>query len=253
MPHTPEAQRAAAVRKLTSELYLLQDRMNQAIDEITRLLHGVDASSVGSGALVGVSQSQDGAIERTLRPSALSQPLPSVFVDNPPTGFLVGVNGECKFFSDYRNGQLQLVQVPAHRGTDERYALLINYASFDASYLSLVHDARALLADLPPGRLRVTLAVEYRSEPPVKLHAKFAFKVGDHWGEHHLQLKGTRVLVDTFEVPMIDPATIEALDFHLIFSPGGRGCIELHRATFSVSLLPNAEHASPDDVFENAH
>jgi hypothetical protein len=42
MSNPSEAQRIAAVRKLTSELYVLQDRMNQTIDQITGLLHGAE-------------------------------------------------------------------------------------------------------------------------------------------------------------------------------------------------------------------
>ena len=51
---------------------------------------------------------------------------------------------------------------------------------------------------------------------------------------------------------MVDPSTIEALDFHLIFSPGARGCIEIHRATFTVSVQPAAETSLPH-VFESAN
>ncbi len=250
MSNTPEAQRLSAIRKLTSELYVLQDRMNQTIDHITGLLHGADL-----GELLPVSPAAsltaDGALEAVLRPSALVQPLPAVFVDNPGNGFVLGVGGECKLFSDYKNGHLQVVQVPATRGSDARFGIILNYANFDATFISLVFDARTLLAGLPAGRLRVSMAVECRSEPQTRLHAKFAFKVNDVWGEHHLQLKGGRVLVDTFEVPMIDPAMISGLDFHLIFSPGGRGSIELQRTSFTVSVVPAVDTAAAH-VFEGA-
>ena len=251
MSNTPEAQRLAAVRKLTSELYMLQDRMNQTIDQITGLLHGADLGSIvaqGPSALV----TSEGAVEQVLVPSALQLPLPAVYVNDPASGFVVGTGGECKLFSDYKNGHLQLVQVPAQRGSDARFGIVLNYANFDASFLSLVYDARSLLKGLPAGKLRVSMAIECRSEPQARLHAKFAFRVGEHWGEHQMQLKGGRVLVDSFEVPMVDPSTIEALDFHLIFSPGARGCIEIHRATFTVSVQPVAETALPH-VFESAN
>ena len=246
MSNSSEAQRIAAVRKLTSELYVLQDRMNQTIDQITGLLHGSELSSLVPIPLPP-ARTPDGALEHSLSPTALALPLPQVYVNNPPSGSLVGQ--EAKLFSDYKNGQLQLVQVPASRGSDARFALVLNYANFDASYLSLVFDARKLLEDLPAGKLRISMALEARSDPQVKLHAKFAFKVGEHWGEHHMAPKGTRVQVDSFEVPMIDPTIVEALDFHLIFTPQTRGCIELHRVTFSVSVTPVAENASAN-VFE---
>jgi hypothetical protein len=251
MSNTTEAQRLAAVRKLTSELYVLQDRMNQTIDQITCLLHGADLGEMLPVA-TAATQAPDGAIENVLRPSAMALPLPSVFVDNPANGFLLGPGGECKLYSDYKNGQLQLVQVPASRGSDARFGVVLNYANFDATFLSLVYDARTLLKGLPAGRLRVSMAIECHSDPQVRLHAKFAFKVGEHWGEHQMQLKGGRVLVDSFEVPMVDPSMIEALDFHLIFSPQGRGCIELRRATFTASVVPSVEAATPG-VFESAH
>lgn len=241
-----EAQRIAAVRKLTSELYVLQDRMNQTIDQITGLLHGSDI-----GALLpipeGATRTADGALGHTMTPTALALPLPQVYVNNPGNGTLVGE--ECKLYSDYKNGSLQMVQVPASRGSDARFAIVLNYANFDASYLSLVFDARQLLRDLPAGKLRISMAIETRSDPQIKLHAKFAFKVGEHWGEHHMSPKGGRVQVDTFEVPMIDPAIVEALDFHLIFSPQTRGCIEIHRVTFSVAVVPAVDTASAN-VFE---
>jgi hypothetical protein len=251
MSNTPEAQRIAAVRKLTSELYVLQDRMNQTVDQITSLLHGADLGQMMPLASAA-TQAADGALEHVLRPSAMSLPLPSVFVNNPPSGFALGSGGECKLYGDYKNGQLQVVQVPASRGSDARFGIVFNYANFDATFMSLVYDARSLLAGLPVGKLRVSMAIEYKSEPQAKLHAKFAFKIGENWGEHQMQLKGGRVLVDSFEVPMVDPTRIEALDFHLIFSPGGRGCIELHRATFTVSVVPSAEAVTPQ-VFESAN
>jgi len=241
-----EAQRVAAVRKLTSELYVLQDRMNQTIDQITGLLHGSDV-----GALLPIPQSAsrtaDGALEHGMTPSALALPLPQVYVNNPASGSLVGE--DCKLFSDYKNGSLQLVQVPASRGSDARFAIVLNYANFDASFLSLVFDARQLLRDMPAGKLRISMALESRCDPQVKLHAKFAFKVGEHWGEHHMSPKGGRVQVDSFEVPMIDPSIVEALDFHLIFTPQSRGCIELHRVTFTVAVVPAVDTASAN-VFE---
>ena len=241
-----EAQRIAAVRKLTSELYVLQDRMNQTIDQITGLLHGSDI-----GALLPIpedaTRTADGALGHTMTPTALALPLPQVYVNNPGSGALVGE--ECKLYSDYKNGSLQMVQVPASRGSDARFAIVLNYANFDASYLSLVFDARQLLRDLPAGKLRISMAIETRSDPQIKLHSKFAFKVGEHWGEHHMAPKGGRVQVDTFEVPMIDPSIVEALDFHLIFSPQTRGCIEIHRVTFSVAVVPAVDTASAN-VFE---
>jgi len=139
--------------------------------------------------------------------------------------------------------------VPASRGSDSRFGIVLNYANFDATYLSLVFDARKLLEDLPAGKLRISMALETRADPQVKLHAKFAFKVGEHWGEHQMAPKGTRVQVDSFEVPMIDPTVVEALDFHLIFTPQTRGCIELHRVTFSVAVTPAVE-SSAANVFE---
>jgi hypothetical protein len=246
MSNPSEAQRIAAVRKLTSELYVLQDRMNQTIDQITSLLHGSDVGALLPVPL-GASRTADGALEHSLTPSALALPLPQVYVNNPGNGTLIG--NECKLFSDYKNGSLQLVQVPASRGSDARFAIVLNYANFDASYLSLVFDARQLLRDLPAGKLRISMALETRSDPQIKLHAKFAFKVGEHWGEHQMAPKGGRVQVDSFEVPMIDPTIVEALDFHLIFSPQTRGCIELHRVTFSVAVMPAVDTASAN-VFE---
>ena len=246
MSNSSEAQRVAAVRKLTSELYVLQDRMNQTIDQITGLLHGSDLSSLVPVPMPP-ARTADGALEHSMSPTALALPLPQVFVNNPSNGMLVGEEG--KLFCDYKNGQLQIVQVPASRGADARFALVLNYANFDASFLSLVFDARQLLRDLPAGKLRISMALETRADPQIKLHAKFAFKVGEHWGEHQLAPKGTRVQVDSFEVPMIDPTIVEALDFHLIFTPQTRGCIEIHRVTFSVSVTPVAENASAN-VFE---
>ncbi len=246
MSNPSEAQRIAAVRRLTSELYVLQDRMNQTIDQITGLLHGAEISSL-LPVPQGAARMADGALQHSMNPTALALPLPQVYINNPASGTLVGA--ECKLFSDYKNGALQLVQVPASRGSDARFAIVLNYANFDASYLSLVFDARELLRDLPAGKLRISMALEARTDPQIKMHAKFAFKVGEHWGEHHMSPKGTRVQVDSFEVPMIDPTSVEALDFHLIFSPQTRGCIELHRVTFSVAVSPATDSAT-SNVFE---
>lgn len=250
MSNSPEAQRAAAVRKLTSDLYVLQDRMNQTIDQITRLLHGADPA-----ALLLLPQepvrAADGAFEHTLVPSALEQPLPAVYVDDPANGMSLGTGGDCKFFSDYKNGHVQLVQVPATRGSDARFGMVFNVANFDGTYLSLVFDCRALLQGLPTGRLRIGAAIGYAGDPAPKLHTKIAYKIDGVWGEHFLHLKGGKILVDSLDVPLIDPSKVEALDVHLTFTPAPRSCIELHRVTFSTSLQPSADAAAVQ-VFESA-
>ena len=251
MSNLSEAQRIAAVRKLTAELYQLQDRMNQTVDQITGLLHGTDLGSLLPG-LAAPRAEAEGTLERRFVPAALTLPLPAVYMNNPASGTAVGV--DAKLYSDFKSGQLQLVQVPGGRGSDARHALVLNFAGLNASYLSLVFDALPLLAGLPAGRMRVALALETRNDYAAKLHAKFAFKVAGHWGENVVEPQGGRIQVASFELPLVDPSGVEALDFHVIFSPPARGCIELHRLAITVTLVPvaagAAEAAVAGSVFE---
>ena len=248
MSKQSEAQRLATVRKLTAELYSLQDRMNQTIDQITLLLHG---SEVGEAlAPISAALGADGGIERTLSPAVMALPMDTVFISSPASGHALGE--QCRFYSDYKSGQLQLVQVPAARGSDARFALNVNFANFDGSWMSLVFDGRPLLAGLPAGRARFTLSLELRGDPQVKFSVKLGFRIGGQAGEAPLNPRGGRVMVDAFEVPMLDPSMVDALDLHVIFTPQARGSIELQRLSLAVTVWPTVPAEQIANVFEGA-
>ncbi len=251
MSKSSEAQRLAMVRKLTAEMHVLQERMNQTIDQVCDLLAGRELNEAISTN--SVAPTVNGTLtERTMVPSFLRLPAASVYESNPQSGFELG--GDCRMFSDYKNGTLQLLQMPSRRGGDDsKYGLIINHAEFDGTFLSLVLDARALLAGLPTGRARLGLVFDARSMPQIPLHAKCAWKIGDQWSEHRLETSSSRLTVSSFEIPLLDPARVEALDFHFIFTPHARGTIEIQRLSIALSVetLQSEVAAAAPGVFES--
>ncbi len=249
MSKSSEAQRLAMVRKLTAELHVLQERINQAVDQVCDLLAGRELNSVLT-APAQAATINGSVVERSLVPTFLRLPSANVHESSPKSGYDLG--GDCRMFSDYKNGTLQLLQMPSRRGgEDARYALVINHAEFDGSFLSLVFDARALLDGLPAGRARFGLVFDARCTPQVPLHAKCAWKIGDEWAEHRLETSSSRLTVSSFEVPELDPATVEALDFHFIFSPHARGTIEIQRLSVALGIETQAHEAVAAGVFES--
>lgn len=250
MSKSSEAQRLAMVRKLTAELHVLQEQINQNIEQVCDLLAGRDLRDAVSGATVAAAQSGN-VVERSFAPAFLVLPSPNVFESNPPSGYSLGA--DCKMFSDYKSGTLQLLQVPSRRGGSEaHYGLVINHADFDGGFLSLVLDARALLKDMPAGGARIGLVFDAKSLPQVPLHAKCAWKVGDQWTEQRLETSSSRLTVSSFEIPAMDPTKVEALDVHFIFTPHARGTIEIQRLAISLGIeKPQQESAAAAGVFES--
>lgn len=248
MSKSSEAQRLAMVRKLTAELHVLQERIHQNIDQVCDLLAGREFSESMTGHAL---PAQTGSLtERSLSPQFLTLPAASVYQSNPPSGFSLG--SDCKMFSDYKNGTLQLLQVPSRRGGDAKYGLVINHADFDGGFLSFVIDMRPLLADMPAGRARIGLVFDARSQPQVPLHAKCAWKVGDQWTEQRLDTSSSRLTVSGFEIPSLDPSRTDALDLHFIFTPHARGTIEIQRLSVSLGIeKASQEAAAAAGVFES--
>jgi hypothetical protein len=249
MPHPTDPQRHEQVHRLTLELQALRGRLNETIDQLCGLVAGYDigAEPAGLSPLAGQEQ---GHAERSLVPAWLRLPSPSASASNPVSGQKLG--NDTAIYSDYRNGFIQVIQVNQPRGADERYALVVNHADFDGTFLSIVLDARPLLADMPAGPARLSLAVEVRGTPAPGLNAKCAWKVGEHWSERALRLAPGQVAADSFTVDMLDPSQISALDFHLFFNPVGRGSFEVRRLTAGLVVTPANEAPLTSSVFETA-
>jgi hypothetical protein len=244
-----ENERLSAVRKLTGELHALQDRLNDTIEQVCELLSGADVSAALKAKLEVPRAKAAGAMETSFSPDFLQLPSFSVATNNPASGHSVGA--DTKLFTDYKTGLVQLIQVPSTRGAEARYGLVLNYADFDGSFLSLVVDARVLLGGMPAGRARVGLAWEARAQPTSSLYAKCAWKSANQWTEHKLDCKLGRPSVESFELPAFDPAQVEALDFHFIFNPQSRGSVEIRRLMITLTVEPaSAAAPAPESVFE---
>jgi hypothetical protein len=249
MPNTVDARRQEQAHRLTLELQALRGRLNETIDQLCELVAGHDLS----GGLIGLSPlagHEQGTAERSLAPGWLRLPSANASATNPPSGHRLG--NETALYSDYRNGFVQVIQVNQPHAADERYALVVNHADFDGSFLSIVLDARALLADMPAGPARLSLALEVRGTPAPGLHAKCAWKAGEHWSERALRLQPGQLAADSFVVDTLDPSQINALDFHLFFSPVGRGSFEIRRMTAGLVITPPNEAPLTSNVFETA-
>lgn len=249
MPNPIDPRRHEQVHRLTLELQALRGRLNQTIDQLCELVAGQELSAepIGLSPLAGREQ---GALERSLTPAWLRLPSTNASANNPPSGYHLGA--DTALFSDYRNAYLQVIQVSQPRGGDEPYALVVNHADFDGSFLSIVLDARALLADMPAGPARISLAVDVRGTPAPGLHAKCAWKVGEHWSERVLRLQPGQLSVDSFVVDMLDPSQINALDFHLFFNPVGRGTFDVRRLSAGLVVTPAPDAPVVSSVFETA-
>ncbi|HEX5687234.1 MAG TPA: DUF6478 family protein [Ideonella sp.] len=249
MSHPADTRRHEQVHRLTLELQALRGRLNDTIDQLCELVAGHELGSepVGLSPLAGHEQ---GSSERSLAPGWLRLPSSQASASNPPSGYRLG--NETTVYSDYRNGFLQVIQVSQPRGADEHYALVVNHADFDGSFLSFVIDARALLADMPAGPARLSLAVEVRGTPMPGMNAKCAWKVGEHWSERTLRLQPGQLAADSLSVDMLDPSQINALDFHLFFNPVGRGSFEIRRLTAALVVTPASEAPVTSSVFETA-
>lgn len=249
MSHPVDTRRHEQVHRLTLELQALRGRMNDTIDQLCELVAGHDLGNepVGLSPLAG---HDEGSAERSLAPGWLRLPSSQASVSNPPSGYRLG--NETAIYSDYRNGFVQVIQVSQPRGADEHYALVVNHADFDGSFLSFVIDARALLADMPAGPARLSLAVEVRGTPMPGMNAKCAWKVGEHWSERPLRLQPGQLAADSLSVDMLDPSQLNALDFHLFFNPVGRGSFEIRRLTAALVVTPATEAPVTSSVFETA-
>ncbi|WP_374568518.1 DUF6478 family protein [Ideonella sp.] len=234
---------------MTLELQALRGRLNDTIDHLCELVAGHELGSepVGLSPLAG---HDEGSAERSLAPGWLRLPSSQASVSNPPSGHRLG--NETAVYSDYRNGFVQIIQVSQPRGADERYALVVNHADFDGSFLSFVIDARALLKDMPAGPARLSLAVEVRGTPMPGMNAKCAWKVGEHWSERPLRLQPGQLAADSLSVDMLDPSQLNALDFHLFFNPVGRGSFEIRRLTAALVVTPANDVPVTSSVFETA-
>ena len=249
MSDTPDARRHEQVHRLTLELQALRTRLNDTIDQLCELVAGHDVATLPVGLSPIAGQAQ-GSVERSLAPSWLRLPSASASANNPTSGHRLGA--DTALYSDYRNGFVQVIQVSQPHAADERYALVVNHADFDGSFFSMVLDARSLLADMPTGPARLSLAVEVRGTPPPGLHAKCAWKMGEHWSERPLRLSAGQLAADNFTVEGLDPSQISALDFHIFFNPVGRGSFEIRRLTAGLVVTPPNEAPVLSSVFETA-
>jgi hypothetical protein len=183
MPNPEDTRRHEQVHRLTLELQALRGRLNDTIDQLCQLVagHDIGGEPVGLSPLAGQDQ---GNAERSLTPGWLRLPSASASASNPPSGHRLG--SDTALNSDYRNGFIQVIQVNQPRGADEQYALVVNHADYDGSFLSIVLDARCWPTCRPARH-----ACRWRSRCAA-LGAggarQCAWKVGEHWSECALRL-----------------------------------------------------------------
>jgi hypothetical protein len=245
-----DPQHQARVHKLTAELRQLQARLNDTVDQLCELMAGSRVEEALAGLAPAV---EEGPVRKnTLQPSFLLSPVATPYARNPSTGF--ALSPDARFYSNYKRGLVQIVQQPLARHADSRYSLVLNYADFDGDLLSVVVDARSLLAGLPAGKARLDLVVETVASQFSALYAKCAWRSGKTWSERNFEVRGNQVSVASVNLDTFDPAAIQVLDVHLLFNPSSRGSVEIRRLTASLSVEP-IEDTTADvaDVFENAH
>lgn len=240
--------RSDQAHRLTTELQLLRDRLNHTIDQLCTLVAGGEIADDPIG-LSARASGEAGSASRSLVPSWLKLPMASAHVSSPASGHRL--SPETGVYSDYRNGLMQLIQTNLPRSEDERYGLVINHADFDGTFFSLVIDARALLSELPAGQAKLAMSLDLRGTPAPAIFAKCTWKVGEDWQERALKLRANHSSADSITVDGFDPAQVQALDFHLIFNPVGRGSFEIRRLAVSLLTSPPVEAPTPVSVFES--
>jgi len=234
---------------MAGALRALQDRLNDTIDQLCDL---AASHSFAGGQPEGRGGPATGQGEAVMVPVFLRQPLRTGHLDNPATGAAIGP--DAKFFSNYRNGLLQILQQPSTRGSAERYSLILNFADIDGDWASLVIDCRALLAQTRAGRARLSLVVEVKGFQHSGLFARCAWEVpGGQRHDRTVELRSNQTAIASFDIDSYDPAQIRALDIHLLCNPLARGSIEIRRFSLSVVVQPpSVEIGLGNSIFEAA-
>lgn len=248
MSNHPSSPRAEQAHRLTTELQLLRDRVNHTIDQLCTLVAGGEIIDQPVG-LSELNTGVAGAAERSLVPAWLKLPMASAHVSSPASGHWLGP--DTAVYSDYRNGLMQLIQSNLPRSESERYGLVINHADFDGTFFSLVVNARSLLSEMVAGQAKMTMSLDLRGTPAPAIYAKVTWKIGDDWHERPLKLRANHTSADSVTVEGFDPTQVQALDFHLIFNPTGRGSFEIRRLALSLLTTPPTEAPAAVSVFES--
>lgn len=247
MTKSADPQRMAKAHKLTAELRVLQDRINQTIEQLCELVGGQELAEV----LPPSTTDEAAPTENSLTPSFLLLPSKAPYARNPPTGYALGP--DARVYSNYRKGLVQVVQQALPRHADSRYSLIFNYADFDGDLLSVVVDARALMTNLPAGKARLGLVVETVGNQQNALYAKCAWRTGKKWNERTFEVRANQVSIAGIDIERFDPAQVQALDIHILFNPSARGSIEIRRLTATMSVQAMEEEAPvPISVFESS-
>lgn len=247
MTKSADPQRMVKVHKLTAELRVLQDRINQTIEQLCDLVGGQELAELHPPP----NPDGEARAENSLTPSFLLLPSKTPYARNPPTGYSLGP--DARVYSNYRKGLVQLVQQALPRHADSRYSLIFNYADFDGDLLSVVVDARPLMAGQPAGKARIGLVVETAGNQHNALYAKCAWRTGKKWNERTFEVRANQVSIGAIDIERFEPEQVQALDIHLLFNPSARGSIEIRRLTATMSVQAMEEEAPvPISVFEGS-
>lgn len=241
MSNPIDPRQLARARELTVELRALQDKMNQTVEQICAIVAGREF-----GEVVAASEApaHPGFSPLWLQ-VAEAQPV----IISPLSGQALGT--DAVFYTDGRNAVLQVLQQPAVRQADASFALVFNFSEFDGEWMSVVFDARSVLAGLPNGRAKLNLVAELAGSPAFPAQARLHWRAANHSAERRVDLKLNQVNTAQIDIEYLEPASVSAFDIHLVFNPPARGSLVLRRLRAQLAVEPVIQEAERGaSVFE---
>ncbi|TDM05601.1 MAG: hypothetical protein C4K60_12665 [Ideonella sp. MAG2] len=220
--------------------------MNETVDLLCELIGGASVEAL----LERNPRPHGNRGEARLTPSFLTTPASETYLRSPSSGAKVAEG--VVFFSDYDKGLVQLVQQPLPRHADTRYSYIINFASFDGNWMSLVLDSKKLLNGLPAGKARLGLMIEAIGSAQVEMASKVTWQAAEVSREVLIDTRPNQVCVAQADLDYINPESTESLDLHLMFNPPARGSVEIRRLTLTLDIQPEpVKQQQLEGVFED--
>lgn len=240
-----DAPTLAQALALTAELRALQTRLNDTIEQLCTLTSAPEFARVVAARL-GARQHPGQAWS----PQFLTAPLAEPLLMQPERGAQFGV--DASIYTDNVQGLVHLLQQPQPRRGDAPFSLIVNHADFDGTLLSVILDARALLAgQQAKGKASWSVMTEITGSTGDALYVKLAWRRGEDWEDRTQRLAFGAAGVVAIEIDNFDPSEVNALDIHLMFNPAARGSLEIRRLTSTFTVTPRQGNVSrASDVFE---
>ncbi len=240
MSNPIDPRQLARAKELTVELRALQDKMNQTVEQICSIVAGREF-----GAALGARATVNAGYSPMWLQVAEAQPV----VVSPVSGQALGA--DAAFYTDGRNAMLQVLQQPAIRQADASFAMVFNFSEFDGEWMSVVFDARSVLAGLPKGRAKLNLVAELSGNPSCAAQVRLHWRTAEQPSERRVDLKLNQLNSTQVDLEYFEPGAILAFDIHLVFNPPARGSLALRRLRVEVDVEPDVETTDrADSVFE---